>query len=124
MNWPDYFPEDCPPDFAEDANLEAYRLVDQDPPSEDDFIPHKLLYPDRRYPDECKACGLSVFTEINDFIELQRRVPALRGSLISVGNLTPEMGKILPTPYRGNSHHSWWIPDGMLVAKSFNVVSK
>ena len=39
MQWPDYFPDDCPPQDAQPATGDVYRLVKQNPPESRDFIP-------------------------------------------------------------------------------------
>jgi hypothetical protein len=123
MDWPNHFPENCPPNAAKDADgEEVYRLVDQNPPSDPDFISHRLRYPKREFFDECKACGLSIFTNIEDSIKLRKRLPALRDTSIALGKLPSEAGKILPTPYSGNSHYTWWIPNGVKVAGYFKVI--
>lgn len=123
MAWPNHFPEDCPPIAAKDADgEEVYRLVDQNPPSDLDFISHRLRYPNREFRDECKACGLSIFTKLEDSITLRKRLPALRDTLIAMGNLPNDAGKILPTPWMGNSHHTWWVPDGVKVLGFFRVI--
>lgn len=62
VDWPDYFPENCPPQNARRDNLKVYRLVDNDPPRQNDFVPNKLLYPHINYSGEtlCLVCGISV----------------------------------------------------------------
>ena len=41
------------------------------------------------------------------------------GDLIGSAKLSQEAGKIMPTPRDGNSHHTWWAPDGFDHAGSF-----
>lgn len=124
MHWPTFFPEDCPPVSAKDLEAaEVYRLADKNPPSDGDFIPHRIKFPQKEFADECKACGLSIFTKIEDIIKLQKRTPALRNKFIASGNLLPNMGKIMHTPKGGNSHHTWWIPDNIQVVEIFNVIT-
>ena len=41
MQWPDYFPDDCPPQDAQPATGDVYRVVKQNPPESKDFIPFR-----------------------------------------------------------------------------------
>jgi hypothetical protein len=124
MEWPTYYPEDCPPASAMDIEaVELYRLVDHNPPADGDFIPHKLKFPRKKYYNECKACGLSVFTKVEDIIKLRDEISALGNKLIAKGKLPPGMGKILHTPRWGNSHHTLWIPDNAQIEKFFEVMT-
>lgn len=58
-----------------------------------------------------------------------RRVPGLtqgrpsRGDLIAIANLSPEAGKLMPTPRDGNSHHTWWAPADFDHTSVFKVVT-
>jgi hypothetical protein len=123
MQWPTYFPENCPPASAKDTEAgEVYRLVDQNPPTEHDFIPHRLRFPEKIFLNECKACGLSILTRVEDIVKLRKRVPALRNKFIASGNLAPNMGRMTHTPQNGNSHHTWWIPNNVKVAVNFQVI--
>jgi hypothetical protein len=72
----------------------------------------------------CKASGLSVFTTKSDAMRLVRRVPGISAiRLLASANLTPDAGKLLHTPYDGNSHHTWWAPAGFDHAAVFQVVT-
>jgi hypothetical protein len=52
VDWPDYFPENCPPQNARRDSFKVYRLVDNDPPCQNDFVPNKLLYPISNTPEK------------------------------------------------------------------------
>ena len=128
MQWPDYFPENCPPENAQAAFGQVYRLVDNDPPTPDDFQSWREQHPNEQCPKtvtECQACGLSVFTSISDIEVAQRKVRRLRNKKIAVGNLTIELGQILPTPSQntGQSHHTWWIPNDTKPWTIFHVIN-
>lgn len=121
MNWPSFFPPQCPPSKAKDACGEVFRVVSSQPPSVNDFECYAQMCPER-WKSNCEASGLSVFTTKSDALRLMRRVPAL-GNLIASGNLSPEAGKLIHTPRHGNSHHTWWAPDGFVHASIFEVVT-
>ncbi len=124
MSWPTYFPPQCPPSEARDASAEVFRLVSSDPPSANDFESWAQRHPSK-WMGNCKAAGLSVFTAKSDALRLVRRVPGMSalGDLIAGANLSPEAGKLMPTPRDGNSHHTWWAPAGFEHASAFKVVT-
>jgi hypothetical protein len=124
LDWPEHFPELCPPDSSREPKEKVYRFVKQNPPSENDFISHRLLYADKVFSDECRACGLSVFTEMADVLSMRKRYNALRKKLLAVGNLSSDVGKILSTPGKyAKSHHTWWVPSGVEVSTIFKIKS-
>jgi hypothetical protein len=83
----------------------------------------------KKWMGDCEASGLSVFTAKSDVLRLLRRVQGMvkrnrsLGDLIGSAKLSPEAGKLMPTPRDGNSHHTWWAPDGFDHAAAFKVVS-
>ncbi|MBW4620602.1 MAG: hypothetical protein KME17_14765 [Cyanosarcina radialis HA8281-LM2] len=77
--WHDFFPEDCPPNTAQPASGTVYLFVKDDPPTPEDFRSKRQKNPNLKFPNdekECQACGISVFTQIDDLLSLQRRFPA------------------------------------------------
>jgi hypothetical protein len=124
VNWPSFFPQSCPPSEAEDASAEVFRLVYSSPPSASDFRSYAEKLPDK-WRGNCKASGLSVFTDKADATRLIRRVPGMLapGSSLASAILTPAAGKLMHTPKDGNSHHTWWAPDGFDHASAFTVVA-
>jgi len=121
VNWPSFFPPLCPPSEAKDALAEVFRLVSSNPPAVSDFESYAQKNP-KKWGDNCKACGLSVFTAKSDALQLLRRVPGI-GNLIATANLSPEAGKLIHTPRYGDSHHTWWSPAGFDHAAAFKVVT-
>lgn len=109
MNWPPYFPPQCPPEDANDALAEVFRLVPSNPPAVSDLESWAQRHP-KKWMGNCKASGLSVFTMESDALRLIRRVPGISapGKLIAGATLSPEAGKLMHTPRDGNSHHTWW----------------
>jgi hypothetical protein len=109
VDWPDYFPTNCPPQNARSDNLKVYRLVDSDPPNQDDFIPNKLLYPHIDYTGEtlCLACGISVDKTLDGIKRTRKRFRVLRNKKIAVGTIKPNDGVILETG--SGTHVTWWV---------------
>jgi hypothetical protein len=105
--WPEFYPDDCPPEDAEDTEGVVFHLVTDDP------IPESDLY-DTAYHrdafaslDECKRVSLSSHREKQDLQETKSTVPRLSDRKIAKADLDPEFGKIKQT--FDPSHHSLWI---------------
>jgi hypothetical protein len=125
MQWPDYFPDDCPPAEAQPASGQVHRLIAGQGPTNQDFRPYREIYPMRKFDaPECMVCGLSVYRDIADIARLKARVPAMRKRLIADGVLQPSLGKILHTPGREKSHHTWWTPVGAEPWLIFEVMQR
>jgi hypothetical protein len=116
--WPDYFPAGCPPASAVDASGSFYRLVFNDPPAPDDFIPHIKVFEGKEWPETSKAhgvsalfmaCGLSIYRQSEDAERKIKRIPRLKTALIAVGELSSAVGKVIGTPANKDSHHTWWV---------------
>lgn len=124
MDWPSFFPPQCPPSEAKDASAEVFRLVSWDPPAVSDFVSWAQRHP-KKWMGNCKASGLSVFTMKSDALRLARRVPGMSapGDFIASANLSPEAGKLMHSPRDGNSHHTWWAPAGFDHTAAFKVVT-
>ena len=124
MNWPSFFPPQCPPSEAKDASAEVFRLVASNPPAASDFESWAQRHL-QKWGGNCKASGLSVFTAKSDALRLVRRVPGMSasGGLIASANLSPEAGKLMHTPRDSNSHHTWWAPASFDHAVAFKVVA-
>ena len=128
MEWPDFYPANCPPMEAEPASDTVYRLVNHDPAQEEDFKTPFEENPKRfNYTPNIKNCALSVHTDSQDIEQLKKAmqmVPRFKNSQIAEGELNPTLGLIQHTPsskYR--SHHSWWVPIGAEPWVVFKIMS-
>lgn len=124
VTWPPHFPDKCPPADAPAASGVVYRFVRQDPPRTEDFVSRQENQPQHHFGTKsCQASGLSVFRHPSDLDRLRRRVRAYETSLVATAELTSSHGVVLPTPTRnGTSHHTWWVPLGVVPASLFRVV--
>ncbi|MFY9227421.1 MAG: hypothetical protein WAQ98_32415 [Blastocatellia bacterium] len=123
MKWPSFFPTGCPTPETPLANESVYRVIEGSIPTNEDFISFQEQNPQKCYhPRECDACGISVYTILEDVVKLQRRVPKFKNKRIAIGKLTPEMGMLKPTPGKEPSHHSWWIPLGIQPLNIFVLI--
>lgn len=125
MNWPDYFPPNCPPVDTQETNRRVYRFVRTDIPTSVDFKSYKELFPTRNFEEEeCKACGLSVYTNLDDAKSAQRNIPGMAKRLLAQCDLTIQDGRIKATPaFNGESHHTWWKPPRLAIENRFSIVS-
>lgn len=127
MQWPDNFPDACPPEDAQLQSISAYLLV-HSPILPTDFHSLKQRHPEQTFPNlelECQAYGLSVFEKIEHLRRVRSRVRRLRHRAIAVGNLTPEAGVVKPTSSRfGDSHRTWWVPIDVKPWKLFHIVAE
>ena len=131
MNWPNYYPDRCPPSDAPNADGVVFRLVANVPPKASDFEPIVVEQPHRDYSNcPCQACGVSVHRQREDsdalLQSLGRRVAAFRGKRVATGTLNPEVGLLKATPSAkkiGKSHHTWWIPRGVDPSPLFVVAN-
>ena len=124
MTYREPLPDDCPPDEAKevDAPRVVYRLVRNNPPTDDDFQSQRAERPDRVFRDvtECQARGLSVFASRTIAEQLSTR-GSLQGTAICQVILVPGAGRIQPTGRR--SHHTWWpLADYDILANSQVVI--
>lgn len=125
VQWPDYFPADCPSQDARPATGEVYRLVKKNPPESEDFIPLREKKPTAGFGEkECQACGLSVLRDVEDALQMRKRARGMAKRLVAKGRLSPCFGKIKHTPSSrdGSSHHRWWVPTEVQPWRVFRVV--
>jgi hypothetical protein len=113
MAWPEHYPPDCPPAYAEAVERSFYRLVKTASPSETDLRSNYQKFPDKQWGNSlCKACGLSIFSTKEDALKTRQRIPALRDSLLAVALVAPSSGVVLhTTSIHAPSHHTWWLDD-------------
>lgn len=127
FDWPDYFPESCPPNDAEHAAGKYYRIVDEDPPDEEDFLGNLRLQQlglrrKRRWDDECKAFGVSILADRDEILRLRQSLGPMRSKAIAYGDITGD-GVLKHTPSgEYKSHHTWWVPTSSESHKYFRVV--
>ncbi|MFN6538311.1 MAG: hypothetical protein RM021_018450 [Nostoc sp. EkiNYC01] len=127
MNYPEYFPDNCPPKEATVPSGEFYRFINSShtSPQENDFLPWLREYPDRKYfVTKCQACGTSIFPSLDAVNNMLAQVPALRKKKIARGVLNSDLGKIQNTPSQNEkSHHTWWIPEASEPWKLFQMIN-
>jgi|LSQX01.3.fsa_nt_gb hypothetical protein len=112
--FPNYFPKGCPPKEAIEKEISAYRLTKNNPALVDDFKPHAILNPKKKYND-IKAYGLSVFTDYNEISTVMKLNPKMRKfKFITIGTIFKGSGVILETPNENHkSHVTWWLYNGI-----------
>jgi hypothetical protein len=106
MEFPQEWPEDCPPDDSQDASGTFYRVGKSDPPAPGDFQSQAELGR-AKDADNCLRVGLSIFAKLSDakhLIRMNRRL----GRFIYKGDLTEKHGKTKKTGKPSSSHMTWW----------------
>ena len=124
LEWPDFYPENCPPAEAKPASGTFYRLVKHNPPQAEDFLSTWEEFPGRFPEPTIKNSGVSVYTDPQDIERLKKRVRQLKGRKTAEGELNPMHGLIQSTEGKEKSHHTWWIPIGAEPWLVFKVVSE
>ena len=124
MEWPDFYPGNCPPAEAEPASGTVYRLVRHDPPQAEDFKSTWEEFPGRFPEPTIKNSGVSVYTDPQDIERLKKRIRQLTDRKTAEGELNPTLGFIQGTKAVEKSHHTWWIPIGAEPWLVFKVLSK
>lgn len=121
MDFPDYFPDYCPPDDAVDGPMLLYRFVFGNPVADADF---RTNYEKGTQKDQdfCMRCGISTFDKPERAKEFSERVPAFRKAHLAKGLVPEDAGKIKKTEERAPGHHTWW-PYSDVDRKSYFVIS-
>jgi len=122
MLFPDDWPKDCPPNDAEVASSEVFRIVAKDPPDITDLASH---WERGRLPNApaCLRCGLSVFREIRDAVHQRLLLPKL-GKLIAQATLEAEHGETKITQGKQPTHTTWWVYKDVNRASLFSVIKE
>ncbi len=122
MEFPDDWPQGCPPDDAEPADGVVYRLVKNKPPTESDFLSH---HETGRLPNApaCLRCGLSVFRDLADAVHQRRLLPRL-GRYVARGELEDTHGKTRLTSGQQPTHTTWWPFVGVNRSVLFTVIEE
>lgn len=117
--------QDCPPSSASACAGLVYRLVQNNPPKENDFRTYFELYPTRVWrPNElCPAKGLSVRTSFEAARDELRRFKArIKGATWSVAaaTLDSKAGSIAQT-FTDPKHYTWWPKQNFDFLAAFKV---
>lgn len=126
MNFPNFFPKNCPPIGSIPAKGNFYRvIIDKEGRTlkKKHFESHRESQPNRDFPpiiSECDLCSVSLLEDIEEakaFAKyLLNTIPAYRNriGLLAYGSLSSEKGKIKHTPKPESkqlSHNDWWLPE-------------
>lgn len=122
--YPDYFPNNCPPQNAVAHKKTLFRFCKNAEPVESDFESYYLKKPEK-YKDKINAYGLSVLGSKEDCSSAVRKSPYLRVEYISFGDTDENIGCYLNTPNKKNPGHiTWWVCEGIKPHTFFKVCAK
>ncbi|WP_445774339.1 hypothetical protein [Shewanella sp.] len=125
-NWPSDYPEhlEIPPETANEKTADLYRLVENNPPIEEDF---NASYKDpaqahliKKHANLPKFYGTSMFAErhaINNLIDSNPN--RFRKKIVAFGEVKPEHGKM--SDKSGSDHVTVWFYENVF-PKGFRVV--
>ena len=124
MEWPNFYPENCPPAEAEPAFGTVYRLVQHDPALAEDFRSTWEECPGRFEEPTIINSGVSIYTDPQDIERLKNRYKKKFSKYkMAEGELNPTLGVIQHTPSSlGKSHHTWWVPVRAEPWNVFNII--
>ncbi len=108
IEWPNHYPEQCPPSTAEKVSGKIYRFTNRTNPKHKDFLSYYERYPKNDWPEGEKACnarGLSVYANEEDCNVAAASNPALRKKRLCVAELPKEAGVVADTPSKNNRNH-------------------
>ncbi len=111
QEYPEYFPEGCPPEDANTDEQMLYRFCSSENiPREEDFVSYYQRDP-LKYKGNIPAYGLSVMKSREDCLEAYRKSPYLRKyKSIAKGKTNEKRGSWKETPSRQNpAHVTWWV---------------
>ena len=124
--FPDWFPRNCPPPPAADADGIVFRFVAKDPVEAGDFRSHHELGLALQ-SNPCRRCSLSVYKSLkiarDRLVGLRVRNPKRAERHIARGELTPSDGK-LSQAGKDPDHFEWWVFEGVERHRSFQVVER
>jgi hypothetical protein len=115
LHFPNYFPNDCPPNDARSEELSLFRLCVSNPPTTNDFLSYYQIDPDK-YNGVIDAYGLSTFKAVEDCHKALSISPSLRKNCSYIASVVSyyRTGVIKHTPSKSfSSHHTWWLFEGV-----------
>lgn len=109
LTYPGDWPADCPPAAARNCDGPYFHLLRESPPGNTDLKSFAEKGGNLRNVPLCKCMpyGLSVFTERDDALFMQRAMPRL-GNFIALLQLSAVDGKVMLTPGQRPTHNTWW----------------
>ena len=128
LNFPDHFPEGCPPNQTPDADGDVFRFViGESIDNEADFRTHHEMK-SALTASQCRRRTLSVFRDLS-YAEV--KLAHINGNFperfkfrsIAKGTLSPSDGKLAQSG-ADPGHYEWWPYEGVERAKSFAIVPR
>lgn len=108
MNWIEDLPANCPPgDAIQPNNNEFYRLVNSNPPTPDDFLSYRQLWPNKLFnKSECIVRSISIFSNVENILRV-KKLTTQKDKFIAKIVLQKKDGVIKQT-CADQAHYSWW----------------
>ena len=122
MKYPEYFPQDCPPEDAQTLEIEAYRGCQNNVITRDDF---KSYYELGKKCNKVEAYGVSLFTDFRE-VQVMMAMPNFRLNhpFIAKGITKSECGEIKYTGKNHKSHITWWLYEDSTPEAYFQIIEE
>jgi len=113
--FPSHYPDNCPPLPHNEMCGIYYRLAINNNKSDPKHF--RSYYEEKRRIKEeatepCKRRALSIFGDYNDAVIILKQIPTL-GKYIAHLDLTGGHGVVQKDGCGLESHHGWWVPNGV-----------
>jgi hypothetical protein len=108
--WKETLPENCPPETARGLEQDVFRILQNEIPTANDFIPYAKLYPNnKRYKNLCKAYAISFYDNLENTKEAYK-FALKRGKIIGkyIGKFKLTVKDGLSEYDSRNGHISTW----------------
>jgi hypothetical protein len=128
--WPDHYPESCPPGDATTPAGACYRLVKKAQPEERDFMSHLEMhlkgvrFTEKNWADskDCLAAGLSVYPTKDAAEQKRKSNGGMKRLKIAEGDITG-VGLLGDTSSKSDPHHqTWWVEENFDPVPIFQVI--
>jgi hypothetical protein len=118
--WPTHFPPDCPEASLPETSGPIFHFVRGKDTDYQTMWQRDLALT----AAPCERVALSCFVRLEDAVQTRDVMQAKFGDCkVAKADLSPQHGKIKPTPKKGNpAHHSVWLRAPYEYAKLFQVI--
>ncbi|WP_321834345.1 hypothetical protein [Clostridium butyricum] len=123
--FPEFFPDNCPPEDAINNRNTFYRLCkNNERVTSEDFISYYENNPER-WKSNILAYGLSVLSNKEESFKLLK-LPANKKKFkgVAEGVIESDMGVTKKTPRNNKYHCTWWMCKNVVPENSFVIITQ
>lgn len=113
----------CPPDDAEAADCTIYRAVENDPPTDGDFLSYVKMGKVKPLKAKCDDWGLSVWCDLEAVEHARNVIPHFQERFIAAGDMGGDHGVVKASPTKKQPEHfTFWTYLNVQLAPEFVVI--